>query len=169
MTESGGELTELFRIAFRNHAARVAIITAEDGDGPLGLTATSVISVSADPALLAFSLSGRSRTAARIARVDTVVVHLLSAGQVELAKRFSVSGVDRFAAPASWRRLATGEPLLLGVDSWLRGRIVRRCAVADATLSVVDVLQAEPGSLSDPPLVYRDRSWYALDETAEVA
>jgi hypothetical protein len=37
-----------FKSAFRNHPAGVAVITADAGYGPVGLTATSVISVSAE-------------------------------------------------------------------------------------------------------------------------
>lgn len=162
-------MPERYKAAFRNHPARVAIITADDSAGPVGLTATSVISLSAEPSLLAFSLSTESSAAPGIARADTVVVHLLTAGQVDLAKRFATSGIDRFADPASWSRMETGEPLLSGVQSWLRGRIVRQCAVGSASLVVVDVLEAEPGSASGTPLVYQNRTWYALDETAVVA
>ncbi len=38
-----------FKSAFRNHPAGVSVVTADPGDGPVGLTATSVISVSANP------------------------------------------------------------------------------------------------------------------------
>lgn len=109
-------LADQFAAAFRLHPAGVAIITADDGTGPAGLTATSVISVSARPALLAFSLSACSSTAPRIAAAETVVVHFLGAGQVELAKRFATSGIDRFGPPCRWYRLATGEPVLAEVE-----------------------------------------------------
>lgn len=162
-------MPERYKAAFRNHPARAAIITADDSAGPVGLTATSVISLSAEPSLLAFSLSGDSSTAPRIARADSVVVHLLTVGQVDLAKRFATSGIDRFADGVSWSRLETGEPFLSGAQCWLRGRIVRQYTVGNATLVVVDVLEAEPGSASCTPLVYQNRTWYALDETAVVA
>lgn len=44
-----GLSAEEFKLAFRNHAAGVSVITAEGAAGPVGLTATSVFSVSATP------------------------------------------------------------------------------------------------------------------------
>jgi flavin reductase (DIM6/NTAB) family NADH-FMN oxidoreductase RutF len=38
-----------FKALFRGHPGGVAVITADAGDGPVALTATSVASVSADP------------------------------------------------------------------------------------------------------------------------
>lgn len=40
---------ELLRSVFRQHAAGVAVITARGESGPVGFTATSLASVSADP------------------------------------------------------------------------------------------------------------------------
>ncbi|GAA1226615.1 flavin reductase family protein [Prauserella halophila] len=168
-TEWDDALAERFATAFRTHPAGVSIITADDGAGPVGLTATSVISLSARPALLAFSLSARSSASPRIEAAGTVVVHLLAAGQVDLAKRFATGGIDRFAPPCRWHRLPTGEPVLSSVATWLRGRIVDRLTVGDSTLVVVDVAEIGPGGTADAPLVYRDRTWYALDERAMTA
>src|ERR1700712_2067372 len=95
--EFAGLGPDAFKLAFRNHPAGVAVITADAGDGPVGLTATSVFSVSAEPALLVFSISALSSSAPTINRADTVVVHLLGADQLELAKLFSTKGADRFA------------------------------------------------------------------------
>lgn len=66
---------EDFKAAFRNHPAGVAVITADPGDGPVALTATSVFSVSATPPLLVFSVSELSSAAPAIARSTSVVVH----------------------------------------------------------------------------------------------
>ena len=48
---------ERFKLAFRNLAAGVSVVTADDGTGPVAMTATSVISISATPPLLVFSAS----------------------------------------------------------------------------------------------------------------
>ncbi len=159
-------MTEDFKAAFRDYPAGVAIITADDGRGPAGMTATSVVSVSADPALLVFSLSASSSATPLIAGAETVVVHLLGAEQLDLAKRFATGGIDRFADTASWTRLSTGEPLLRGVNSWLRGRITNRVEAGSATVVIVDVLQVLTGRCPDSPLVYRNRTWYSLDDAA---
>jgi flavin reductase (DIM6/NTAB) family NADH-FMN oxidoreductase RutF len=88
--------SEEFRAAFRNHAPGVAVLTADAGDGPVGLTATSVFSVSAEPPLLVFSISNLSSSARTLRDAENVVVHLLGADQVDIARLCATSGVDRF-------------------------------------------------------------------------
>ena len=65
-----------FKDAFRGHPAGVAIITAMGPSGPVGLTASSVASVSAQPPMLAFSLASAEGSAGVILDADTIVVHL---------------------------------------------------------------------------------------------
>ena len=160
-----------FKAAFRNHPAGVAVVTADPGDGPVGLTATSVISVSANPPLLVFSLSAFSSAAPALARSETVVVHLLGAENVGLAKTFATSGIDRFADTENWSRLVTGEPVLAGSATWLRGRIVNRMEAGDSTVIAVQVLQAQIADAEETPapLVYHNRTWHSLGEQSELA
>lgn len=164
-----------FKAAFRNHPAGVSVVTADPGDGPVGLTATSVFSVSANPPLLVFSLSGHSSSAPALRRAETVVVHLLGADQIELAKTFSTSGIDRFADTSIWTRLVTGEPVLPTANAWLRGKIVNQMEAGDSTVVAVQVLQVKiPEVDSRPaaqshPLVYHNRTWHQLGDHSAMA
>ncbi|HEX4444223.1 MAG TPA: flavin reductase family protein [Galbitalea sp.] len=151
-----------FALAFRNHPAGVAVITADAGDGPVGLTATSVFSVSAEPPLFVFSISSQSSSAPALARADTVVVHLLSAAQLPVARLFATSGVDRFADPQSWARLATGEPYLPDSPSWLRGRIINRMQAGSSTVIAVHALESRIEDVDAEPLVYHNRTWHSV-------
>src|SRR5699024_9144610 len=89
----------------------VTVITADPGDGPVAFTATSLASVSADPALVVFSLSAQSSSAPAILRAQTIVVHIVDAGNTGIAILGATSGIDRFADRSIWSRLPTGEPL----------------------------------------------------------
>src|SRR5699024_4860616 len=102
-------LTDRFVTAFRNHPAGVALVTADPGDGPVAMTATSVCSVDANPPTIAFSASARSSSTPALLRSTQVVVHLLSANQLHLAKLGATSGIDRFADTSLWDRLLTGD------------------------------------------------------------
>lgn len=155
-----------FTLAFRNHAAGVAVVTADAGDGPVGLTATSVSSVSADPALFIFSVSDRASAAPTIRTADTLVVHLLGAGQLHLAKLCATSGIDRFADLSLWSRLETGEPYFPGAQSWIRGRVVNRMSAGGSTVIAVHALEAVIAEEQDAstPLVYHNRTWHSLGE-----
>lgn len=167
---------EEFKAAFRNHPAGVALITADAGDGPVALTATSVFSVSAEPPLLVFSLSGTSSSAPTLQRAQTLVVHLLSADQLDLAVLGSTSGIDRFADASLWSRLASGEPYFVHAPIWIRGRIVDRMEAGASTVIAVEGLEArtpERGSAAadaaqSHPLVYHNRTWHALSESSKI-
>lgn len=155
-----------FKLAFRNHAAGVAVITADAGDGPVGLTATSVFSVSAEPPLLIFSVSSASSSAPTIRRAETVIVHLLGAEQIGIARLCATSGIDRFADRTIWDRLLTGEPYFPSAHAWIRGRVVNRMEAGTSTVIAVHALQAKlPEDAGDAaPLVYHNRTYHALGE-----
>lgn len=168
-----------FKAAFRNHAAGVALITADDGTGPVALTATSVISVSAEPPLFVFSVSAQSSSSATITSSDTVVVHLLEADQLELAQLGATSGIDRFAQAPEWSRLVTGEPVFHAAPVWIRGRIISRMDAGTSTVIAVHALQsnvAEGGNMPTDavdtpeaePLVYHNRTWHRLGSHSRI-
>lgn len=157
-----------FKRLFRHHAAGVAVVTADPGDGPAGLTATSLITISVEPPLLAFSLASESSATPGLRRAETVVVHLLSADDLEVARRFATSGIDRFAE-SSWSRLATGEPLLTGLGSWLRGRVVNRMDAGGSVVVAVQPLETQVRDDGHVPLVYHNRSWHSLGEASRLA
>lgn len=160
----GGLQPDQFKRAFRNHAAGVAVITADVGDGPVGLTATSVFSVSAEPPLLVFSLSDHSSSAPTVLQAETVVVHLLGVDQLDIARLCATSGVDRFADTELWDRLGTGEPYFPSARTWIRGRVIDRMTAGSSTIIAVHALEAEIAAEQpeSSPLVYHNRTWHSL-------
>ena len=165
-----------FKAAFRNHPAGVAVITADAGDGPVALTATSVFSVSVAPPLLVFSVSELSSSTPTIRKADTVVVHLLGAGQLDIAKLGATSGIDRFADTSIWQRLPTGEPYFPAAHAWIRGRVVNKMEAGGSTVVAVEALQTKAPPADDPladaaaaePLVYHNRTWHRLGEHSKI-
>lgn len=168
----GGLTPQEFKFAFRQHPAGVAVITADAGDGPIGLTATSVFSVSAEPPLLVFSIANDSSSAPAIARAETVVVHLLEAEQLEIAELCATSGIDRFADTSIWDRLITGEPYFPAVHTWIRGRVIDRMAAGSSTVVAVHALQTRlhaPDEVHEGhPLVYHNRTWHRLGDDSRI-
>ncbi|WP_430591889.1 flavin reductase family protein [Humidisolicoccus flavus] len=161
-----------FRKAFRNHPSGVALITADDGNGPVALTASSVFSVSLEPPLLVFSLSTISSSAPTIREADTVIVHLLDSEHLDLAKLGATSGIDRFADTEAWHRLETGEPLFHGVENWIRGRIINRLDAGGSTVVVVHAIESGDSGLDSEeqkqPLVYHNRTWHELGDHSRI-
>lgn len=154
-------VTEAFKDAFRAHPAGVAIITAKGSSGPVGLTASSVSSVSAEPPILSFSLASTHGTAGVIAQSETVVVHLLGAENAELASLFARQGADRFGAARS-RTLPGGEPMLEDAPVALHCRIDGRIPVGGSILIAASVLEILPGTPGQEPLVYHNRTYHRL-------
>ena len=154
----------VFKRAFRNHAAGVAVVTADIGNGPVGLTATSVFSVSAEPPLLVFSVSDQSSSAPTIRAAEHVIVHLLGADQLNIAQLCATSGIDRFADTTIWDRLVTEEPYFPSAHAWIRGRVIDTMTAGSSTIVAVHALQADipAGETDAPPLVYHNRSWHHL-------
>ena len=166
---SAGEVTpDEFKAVFRHHPGGVSLITADAGEGPVALTVSSVFSVSVTPPILVFSVSESSSSTPTIRKTDTVVVHLLNAGEINLAKLGATSGIDRFADTSLWSRLESGEPYFPAAHAWIRGRIVNRMEVGGSTVIAVQALQTsgQKGVAENPtnPLVYYNRTWHQLGE-----
>lgn len=159
-----------FKAIFRHHAAGVSLITADAGSGPAALTATSVFSVSAEPPIFVFSISSSSSAAPVITTAETLVVHILDADRLDLAKLGATSGIDRFADTSAWSRLATGEPVFAGVSTWIRGRVINRMEAGNSTIIAVHALETSQSAPTPDarehgaPLVYHNRTWHSLGE-----
>jgi flavin reductase (DIM6/NTAB) family NADH-FMN oxidoreductase RutF len=156
--ESG--VGEQLKAAFRRHPAGLAVITANGPDGPVGLTASSVASVSVAPPALSFSLGG-TPSARAIATAATFVVHLLGPRHTELARDFSRAGGPRFTREQGWSRLPTGEPVLSGAGAALRCLPLHLVPVGESTVVVASVSEVYLGAAGGR-LVYHDRTFVAL-------
>jgi len=152
----------VFRQVFRRHAAGVAVVTADAGRGPAGVTVTSLASISAEPPLLSFSIAATASTWPHLRDAGSAVVHLLGAGHAGLAQTFATSGIDRFAAPTNWARLPTGEPVLTDAAAWLRIAIEHRHPAGRAHLIIGRI---EEAGLHDSAgsLLYHDGTYHILE------
>ncbi|SFI61452.1 MULTISPECIES: flavin reductase family protein [Microbacterium] len=155
---------------FRGHPAGVAVITADAGDGPVGMTASSVFSVSVAPPLIVFSASALSSSTPTLLEADTIVVHMIGTQERDIAVLCATSGIDRFADTSLWDRLPTGEPYFRGASRRFRGRVVNRLAAGASTLFVVKAIESwHDGAVDSQPLVYHDRTWHALGESSRIS
>lgn len=148
---------ELLRSVFRRHAAGVAVITARGGSGPVGFTATSLASVSAEPPMLSFGVGGESSSWPVIATSDHVGVHVLGEHQQELAATFARSGADRFGPATAWREGPEGVPVLNDVPAWMVCKVVARVPAGDHRIVVAEVLLGDPTGHGRPLLYHQGR------------
>jgi flavin reductase (DIM6/NTAB) family NADH-FMN oxidoreductase RutF len=155
LTRPAGVAAADFRAAFRRHAAGVVVITADAGDGPRGLTATSLASISLEPALVSFAVATTSSAWSTLAVAPSIAVHLLGHEQAELARRFATSGIDRFAPPTSWEPLADGVPVLTDAPTVLHCLIRDRLEAGDHRVVIAEVVDVIHRGFASP-LVYHD-------------
>ena len=105
-----------FRAAMRQLSGGVSVITTGRGNDISGMTATSVASLSVDPASLIVSINRQSSSWPILLRHRSFGVNILNAGQRDVAERFTgregSKGRDRFAG-ARWTTLVSGVPLLV--------------------------------------------------------
>lgn len=104
-----------FRLAMRELASGVALVTAGRGEQRTGCTATSLCSLSLDPPSLIVCIARTSTTLAAVRDSRAFGVNILAAAHEPLADRFAgrtgVHGASRFLG-AEWTTLVTGAPLL---------------------------------------------------------
>ncbi|MGW7098080.1 flavin reductase family protein [Streptomyces sp. NPDC054838] len=157
---------DLLRSVFRQHAAGVAVITATtSGGAPVGFTATSLNSVSADPPLLSFTIGTGSSSWPAIRDSEHLGVHILAEHQRDLAGLFARSGADRFGPDTDWTDGPQGVPVLSGVLAWLVCRVAARVPAGAHRVIIAEVVAGDPaghGGGEGRPLLYHQGRFNAL-------
>lgn len=155
-----GVTDDEFRSLFRSHPAGVTVVCADAGSGPAGFTATSLTSLSMRPPLVSFAVATGASAWPTFREATSVSVNFLAADQHDIAGRFATSGIDRFAPPTLWSRLATGEPVLDRAPAFLRAVVASRLSAGDHQLIIAQVTDAEAGAAHEP-LVYHAGAYCA--------
>jgi flavin reductase (DIM6/NTAB) family NADH-FMN oxidoreductase RutF len=128
-----------FRQALSQFATGVTVITTRLGDGHFrGLTASSFNSVSLEPPLVLWSLSNVANSLPIFTGNSHYVINFLSAGQEELARRFSRRGQDPFES-VEYELSRTGQPILKGVSAWFECHNRSRYPEGDHVIFVGEV------------------------------
>ena len=127
---------ELFRQAFRRWATTVVVVTyRDDEDRPIGMTATSMSSLSADPPSLLVCINRETRAHPVITKRGAFGIDMLSIGQRPIADHCSAAGRDKLLH-ASW--LAEEEATM--ADSMAAGTAGGPEAAATASPRLADSL-----------------------------
>ena len=155
---TGEELRALMRCA----PASVAVLTVDTGREQLGLTVSSLVSLSLDPPLVGVSIAHDAAMHELLREAGGFAASLLAGGQEWLAQHFA-RGVPPIGM---WHGIETekgsgGAPLLAGALGSLECRLVAEHEAGDHTLFVGEVESVRPGA-PVPPLVYHDGTYRAL-------
>jgi flavin reductase (DIM6/NTAB) family NADH-FMN oxidoreductase RutF len=146
-------LAEEYRLALRNVAAAVAVVTSFDRDGePHGTTVSAFTPLSMDPPLLLVSLDNRSRLLGLISRGQPLGINVLGADQADLGLRFAQSDADRWLGVA-WRKEHRA-PALLDRHAYIGIETEQLIPAGDHTLVVGAVCSAD-WNVGDPLLYWQ--------------
>ncbi|BAP45720.1 flavin reductase family protein [Pseudomonas sp. 21LCFQ02] len=102
-----------FKLAMRNTAASVNVITCGSDEGDFGLTATAFSSVTADPPTVLIAVNSGASIYPHLLKQRRFAVNVLSADALQVSNDFAggLPPEERFARHA-WTRLSSGNPAL---------------------------------------------------------
>ncbi len=100
-----------YREVLGHYPTGVTVVTAFDGDQPVGMVVGTFTSVSLDPPLVAFMPTRGSGTYARLARAESYCINVLAHDQLEVCRTMAVPSDDKFARVA-WQHSEHGAPSL---------------------------------------------------------
>lgn len=160
-------VAEDFRAAFRAHPAGVALLTANPHGRPVGVTISSLASLSVEPVAVSFSLTRSSGSAGAVLQAPTFMIHLLGQEHSELADAFARPDGPRFTAEQNWVELENGEPYFPHAPVAFRARMHSSLQVGGSRLIAAEVLEVHHGP-SSQHLVYHDRSYVGLSSVTRL-
>lgn len=150
-----------YRDAIGSFTTGVTVVTSTGENGPSGLTASAVCSLSLDPLLMLVCLDRGSRTLRAIEHSRRLAVNVLARDQEQLARGFALKGPEheKFTGIAWSER--SGVPLLDGAVAWLAGDVTELVPGGDHLIAIAAVTDVHaPGG---DPLVYYKGTFRGLD------
>jgi flavin reductase (DIM6/NTAB) family NADH-FMN oxidoreductase RutF len=153
------ELPVQFRAAMRRLAASVAVVAARGENGPVGMAATSVTSLTVDPPAVLVCVNRATALHGLLVPTAPLSVNLLARDQQDVSAAFGggVPQDERFRI-GEWREGPDGVPELVGAQANLACVIDAMLAYGTHSIVIARVLRA---TVSDAvtPLIYQDGAY----------
>jgi flavin reductase (DIM6/NTAB) family NADH-FMN oxidoreductase RutF len=139
----------------------VSVLTVDYEGDRMGVTVSSLVSLSLDPPLVGVSIGKTASCYELLRRSGAFGISLLGAGQEDIARRFAAG----WPPIVHWEGVAVREgqvaPLIEGALGWIEARVAAEHDVGDHTFFVGDVVSIEHGP-STSALVYRESEYHQL-------
>lgn len=153
------ELPAQFRAAMRRLAASVAVVAARGENGPVGMAATSVTSLTVDPPAVLVCVNRATALHGLLVPTAPLSVNLLARDQQDVSAAFGggVPQDERFRI-GEWSEGPDGVPELVGAQANLACVIDAMLAYGTHSIVIARVLRA---TVSDAvtPLIYQDGAY----------
>ena len=134
-----------FRSVMGHFATGVTVVTASTPDGPVGMTANAVASLSLDPLLLLVAFDNDARTLPVVRETGRFGVNVLHAGQEELARLFASKRPESEKFAGVPHTVHDGIPVIEDALAWVGCRLEHLIPGGDHTIGIGAVEAAEAG------------------------
>jgi flavin reductase (DIM6/NTAB) family NADH-FMN oxidoreductase RutF len=143
----------------RRLAASVSIVVAKGDNGPVGMAATSITSLTVDPPAVLVCVNRSTSLHAVLEPTAPLSVNLLSRDQQAVSSAFGggVPREERFNV-GDWREAHNGLPMLEGAQANLLCVIDAMLAYGTHSIVIARVLEARV-SETVAPLIYQDGAY----------
>ena len=143
-----------FRSVMGRFATGVTVVTATTPEGPVGMTANAVCSLSLDPLLLLVAFDNDARTLRVVRETGRFGVNVLAAGHEDLARLFASKTPEREKFADVPHTVHDGIPVIEGALAWVGCRLEQLIPGGDHTIGIGAVEAAEAGH-GEPLLWFR--------------
>ena len=144
-----------FRTVLGHMPTGVTVITAHSPDGPVGMSANSLTSVSLDPPLLLVCPAKSSETWPTIREGGRFCVNVMAAHHEPTVRRFAVRGVDRFEGSSHHDR--SSGPALDDAIAWIDCELLHEHDAGDHMIAVCAVFNLEHAPEGEPLVFFQGR------------
>lgn len=155
------------RNLFRMMTAGVAVITTTGPEGPQGMTASAVMSLSLRPPLIVVCLTRGSGTLRAVRRSGVFGLHLLRDDQQHIAESFArpCGGAEKFAGATV--TTAAGVPTLADALAWATCKVERVVDGGDHRLLMGRIVESRIGAGN--PLIWHHSTYRQIAEPVSLS
>lgn len=153
------DLPAQFKAAMRRLAASVSIVVAGGDNGPVGIAATSITSLTVEPPAVLVCINRSTSLHASLVPTTPLSVNLLSRDQQQVSTAFGggVPAAEWFSV-GDWVTGENGLPRLAGAQASLDCVIDAMLAYGTHSIVIARVLRVALGQGGDP-LIYQDGAY----------
>ena len=144
-----------FRDVMGHFATGVTVVTASGPDGPVGMTANAVCSLSLDPLLALVCFANGARTLKVVRATKRFGVNVLAEGQEDLARLFAAKLPENEKFADVQHTVHDGIPVIEGTLAWVGCTLERLVPGGDHTIGIGAVTAAEKAAERNPLIWYR--------------
>ena len=144
-----------FRSVMGHFATGVTVVTVGTREGPVGMTANAITSLSLQPLLLLVAFDNEARTLPAVKETGRFGVNILEARQEDLARLFASKLPEEEKFGGVQHSVHDGIPVIDGVLAWVGCTLTELIPGGDHTIGIGAVTAAEASGSGQPLVWYR--------------